>query len=250
MKRSAPATLRRTVRRTVGWRPKRLSDEPVDIGRLISPLRYDVFVRAQFFQFLDRHLDLYRADFRSFADAARQEPYFVWFEHVAMSRFRPWVAKDQQLLVENFDERIQRSYALWTAFRRAGLDPKYPVTLRTTEPGVRTDTGWQVSRRLHVGDGCHRVALLLASGERVLRPELYRIDRTPLRRLLDNTDVLVRALELDEASYARFLSLGYADEPQESLPALIEHVRERRPDELADLVHIVSAFQTRRAEAG
>lgn len=249
MKRSAPVTLGRTVRRTVGWRPKRSGGDAVELGALISPLRYDVLVRAQFFRFLDERLDQYETDFPAFALAARQEPYFVWFERVAMARFRPWVAADQKLLRGSFDERVRASYVLWTAFRRTGFDPRYPVTLRTADPTARTEQGARVERDLYVGDGCHRLALLLANDERVLPPELYRVDRSPLRRLLDNTAVLMPALGLDEQRYAEYLSMGYADEPRHDLASLCEDVQRHRPEQLTELLDLISRDRAALAQS-
>jgi hypothetical protein len=233
--------MRRTMRRLVSWRPPDQGVEPLDIGELVSPLRYDVVARAEFFRFLDAHLDLYHRDFANFSTQAREQPYFAWFERVAMARFRPWVTKDRMLLLEQYDERIRRSHTLWMSFQRTGFDPRRPVSVRRMNSETPTESGLRINRSFQVGDGCHRLALLLATDQRLLPPSLYRIERSPLRIALDNTAVLVRAPHhMDERSYARYLSLGYADREYDDLAALVHHVREHRPGSLDELRAVIA----------
>jgi hypothetical protein len=238
--RSALVSVRRSVRHVVSRRWTDAGAEPIDIGKLVSPLRYDVVTRVDFFRFLDANLDLYRRDFRRFSKLAREEPYFMWFERIALPRFRPQLArKDRALVLHHFDDRLRRSHALWVSFLRVGLDPRNPMTLRTPHPEARTESGLQIERRFHLGDGCHRLALLMATEERLLPPNVYRIDRRPQRVILDNTAVLVRALDLGEVRYARFLSLHYADQQHDDLDSLVRDVRNRRPSQLNELCSVI-----------
>ena len=193
MKRSASATARRTVRRAMTWRPKSAGRHDVDVASLISPLRYDVLVRAEFFTFLEQWGDRRPDDGDALVAAAGELPYATWFRSVAMARFRPWVLGDPVLLQQQFRERVLSALALWRSFRGRGFDPTHPVTLRWTAGPLRTDTGLMIDRRLHVGDGGHRLALLLSAGL-PLSADLYRVDRRPQRTLIDNTAVLVPAL--------------------------------------------------------
>jgi hypothetical protein len=238
--RSALISVRRSVRQAVSRPWKDTGVEPIDIGRLVSPLRYDVMTRVDFFRFLDTNLDLYRRNFTRFSKLAREEPYFAWFERVALPRFRPRLArKDRALVLHHYDERLHRSHALWMSFLKVGLDPRYPVTLRRAHPGARTENGLQIDRLYHLGDGCHRLAMLLVSGERLLPPDVYRIDRRPQRVILDNTAVLVPALDLDEERYAGFLSLHYADRQHSDLHSLSRDVRDQRPTQLNELCSVI-----------
>ena len=236
VKRSPVATIRRTARRAATWRPKVTGAEPVDIAYLISPLRYDVAVRAQFFEFLSSRPE---GDSASLVAAAREQPYFAWFEKVAMARFRPWVLADRQVFLSQFAERVTSAAALWRSFQDNGYDAEFPVTLRRTARPGTTDTGAVIGPRLHVGDGGHRLALLLASGQQ-LEPWMYRVDRRQ-RPLVDNTAVLVRALALPEPDYARFLSRGYLDEELASVPAIRAAVQRQRPERLAELDSVLAA---------
>ena len=205
MKRSARATATRTIRRALTWQPKRQGDGPLEVAQLISPLRYDVLVRAQFFEFLTHRPAGETAD-RLVADAW-EEPYAVWFREVAMARFRPWVLKDPVALRSNFAERVLASRDLLKSFDTNGFDARTPVTLRMTTGVQATDTGARMSRTVHVGDGGHRLALLLQSGS-ALQPHMYRLDPRPVP-LIDNTAVLLGPLGLSDAQYCAFVEAGY-----------------------------------------
>lgn len=208
MKRSATATVRRTVRRAVTWRPKTRPDEPVDIDQLISPLRYDVLVRAQVFDLVTAMGEAAYTDTDELVAAARESSYWVWFRDVAMARFRPWVLKDPEVLEQQFRERVESAAVLHRSFRARGFDPAHPVTLRGCHAAVATDSGLRVNRRLHVGDGGHRTALLLSAGQQ-LHPGMYRVDWRPMPQLIDNTAVLLPALGVEPAAYISFLARGY-----------------------------------------
>jgi hypothetical protein len=255
MKRSARATLHRTGRRALTWRPKVAGAEPVNIKSLISPLRYDVVVRADFFGFLDDCLSEGAHRPEDVASAAGAHAYFVWFERVAMERFRPWVLADQGLLHQQFTERVASSMSLWSSFRQNGFDLRHPVTLRSASGAKAADSGAVVDRRLHVGDGGHRLALLLASGAEELKPGMYRVDPRPLGELIDNTAVLLPAIPLSVDEYVRFIANGYAgpDAPasveSSGVEGLLDHVRQHRPDLLGELERLLEVHRVPSAPA-
>lgn len=237
MKRSPMGTMRRTVRRTMTWRPKQDGDQQLDIERLISPLRYDVLVRAQFLQFVSaRPAD---EDPEVLVRAALDHPYRVWFEKVAMARFRPWVLADPALLRSQYAERVTTARELWWSFQGRGFDSRYPVTLRTTTGPRTSDSGATITRRIHVGDGGHRLAMLLAGGHR-LEPPMYRLDPRPMP-VIDNTATLAPALGLSAEDYLRFVSRGYAQREFTDLQALREHVAEHAADQLPELDSVLRA---------
>jgi hypothetical protein len=235
------ATARRTVRRATTWRPKTVGRQDVDIAWLISPLRYDVLVRAQLFSFFAHRPDVDPDELderEALVADARRLPYATWFRSVAMARFRPWVLDDPVVAEQQFRERVLSALALWRSFRDRGFDPHHPITLRATDGPRRTDSGLTVDRRLHVGDGGHRLALLLSAGQ-PLSAALYRVDHRPQRTLIDNTAVLVPALGLDDKEYVRFVSRGYAPTEYTDASLLLHDVRvadSRRADELASVL--------------
>ena len=176
MKRSLAATGRRTVRRAVTWRPKEKGSVPLDIAALISPLRYDVRVRADLFAMLStREPD---EPLEALLPQVRDSPYAVWFRKVAMIRFRPWVLGDEALFDDQLAERVRTARALYWSFRERGFDPGSPVVLRRTRSATQSDTGALIRPRIHVGDGGHRLALLLQSGG-VAGPGTYLVDPRP-----------------------------------------------------------------------
>ncbi|HET7172707.1 MAG TPA: hypothetical protein VFI30_00325 [Nocardioidaceae bacterium] len=243
MRRSPIPTARRTVRRAATWRPKRAGAEPIDIAWLISPLRYDVAIRAQFFEFAAARPD---QDPAAWLPALREHPYRVWFEKVAMARFRPWVLRDPALLERQFAERVATAAALWRSYRATGFDQRYPVTLRGTSGPRVSDSGATLDRAVHVGDGGHRLAMLLADGAS-LAPWMYRVDPRPMP-LIDNTAVLTDALAVDPAVYAAFLAPGYGEEADD-IAVLRERVAARRPGRLAELDSVLRAHHRTPPEA-
>ncbi len=237
MKRSAAATLHRTARRGLTWRPKSLGREVVDITALISPLRYDVIVRSEFYGFLEENEDL---PTDQLMEAARHEPYRVWFEQVAVPRFRPWAQLSPAVFEEHFDERVQRSLAMLRSFRASGFDKRRPVTLRWVRGVPRTDRGVEVSARLHVGDGGHRLALLLRDGG-VLHPGQFRIDPRHQPTVIDNTAILASALQLPESTYARFVSRGFCDQTFDTVAGLHFHLGKAHPSRVTELEEMLQA---------
>jgi hypothetical protein len=232
------ATARRTVRRATTWRPKTSPDASVDIRALISPLRYDVLVRAQLFDLVRAHTQSGGSSEDELVAQARSSAYFTWFEQVAMARFRPWVLEDPALLESQFRERVVSAAALFRSFTEGGFDPAHPVTLRGTKATLASDSGLEIAKTLHVGDGGHRLALLLSAGL-PLTAGTYRVDLRPMPHLIDNTAVLVAALDLSEAAYVSFVAPGYgvaAESAGPTLAGLLEQVRSRdgvRAEELA-----------------
>lgn len=237
MKRSVVATVHRAARRGLTWRPKQLGAEPIDIARLISPLRYDVVVRAQFYAFLESHEHLPE---RALTEAARQEPYRVWFERVAMPRFRPWAAARPVDLEEGFDERVLRSLQMLRAFRATGFDERRPITLRWVRGVARTDSGIVVSSHLHLGDGGHRLALLLRSGG-TLHPGQFRVDPRRQPAVLDNTVILARELALPEDAYTRFVGRAFTDQGFDTVAGLQSHLARTDPKRVSELQRVLLA---------
>ncbi len=244
MKRSIAATGRRTVRRAVTWRPKQAGREPIDIAALVSPLRYDVRVRADFFDLVSsRPQDEPLADLMA---VARSSMYAAWFERVAMARFRPWVLGDPALLEEQLAERVESARALYWSFRDRGFDTSSPVVLRRTTSPTRSDSGALIRPRLHVGDGGHRLALLLQSGG-VADPSTYLVDPRPAP-VIDNTVRLFDAADAESPVYLGFVADGYLDPARAEVSSaadLVDVVLEVRGPEVAAEVRGVLAAHRR-----
>ena len=53
------------------------------LDELVSPLRYDVVVRQQFFAFLDANAELLD-EFSDLVIEARGQPYYVWYRDIVI----------------------------------------------------------------------------------------------------------------------------------------------------------------------
>ena len=159
------------------WRYER-PREPVPIWSLVAPLRYDILIRRSFFERLAAERALYERDFDAFARAAREHPYFVWFRHVMCPSWQPEVLRDEASFDAAWRARLRAAARLADSFAEHGFDERRPITLWA---GVRVlpavPTGRRVDRDLFAGDGCHRLALLLASGHDHLLPGQARVRR-------------------------------------------------------------------------
>lgn len=237
MSRSMVATARRTVRRVLTWRPKHEGTETLDVGRLISPFRYDVVVRAQLFDAVAQRPDGQSID--EFVRSVADHPYGVWFREVELRRFFPWMLHDSSAVMAAYTARVSRAVNTFESFQERGFDPSQPIMLRRLSRPTASDSGVLVPRVLHLGDGGHRLALLYRSGS-ALEPWMYRIDTRP-NKVIDNTAILVTGLGLGESAYAAFLSLSFVGGACESLPALRAEVARACPKRLAELDALTTA---------
>jgi hypothetical protein len=237
----SPTGLRRAVSRRVPWRGAVPGTDDVPIGPLVSPLRYDVLVRARFFDFLGERTDLAASDPTELVRQAARTPYRTWFERVAMARFRPRLVEDPARLDAAFGVRVLGAARLLGSFRSSGYDRRHPIVLRVGTARTRHAEGKPVIRDLYVGDGCHRLALLMSAGWRVLPAGLHRIDGAPLQVVPDNTARLLAVLGVTQEDYASFLSLGYSGQRHTSVASLLAEVAQSRPDQLEELRAVVAA---------
>lgn len=227
------------VRAAVDRRACRDATEPLDLDQLVSPLRYDIMVRAEYFDFLVERLDLYDGDFDRYVVEATTTRYFTWFSKVALTRFHPRHAADPADVLAAFRERLHRSTRLLRSFAAEGFDTRYPISVRTAVPRARTGTGKLVERSYYPGDGCHRLALLVRAGQRTLPPSHYRIRRTPVRVVIDNTHALISEMRLAPEEYYRFLSRGYADQIFSEASSLLGYVAAYAPNRLDELSQVI-----------
>jgi hypothetical protein len=234
----------RALRRLSTMRRTRPGRERIEILRLISPLRYDVLIRAQFLEEL-RLRDI-RQPLTVLPEFAVDHPYFTWFKHVESARFFPELLDDPERLLRRYLARVGRAVATLRSYERSGFDLRHPVTVSVTPGGAATESGTEVSSTFHIKDGCHRLALLLISG-RQLEPEMYRSSRRH-GRLLDNTALLLRHMDIPDGDYARFLSRGFVPREYSSLTDLRCAVTTESPSRLSEFDQIVGAHDRARLD--
>ena len=215
-------------------------DKPVAIDRLISPLRYDVLVRLDYFFFLEDHRGLFESDFEAFTARAREQPYYIWFREIVFPRLIS--SRPRADLEPEFRKRLRKASRLFEGFRRRGFDPRFPITVRYA--GIGLSNGQNGSERYHLVDGCHRLALLLAAGHTMLTVDMCRVRLDPVVTPLDNTAVLLSRLQVTSSEYFSFLSRGYAQRECRDKASLLAHVRRTTPSRLAELESIIARHES------
>ena len=211
---------------------------PIRIDSLISPLRYDVIVRKEYFEFFREHRSIFERNFSEYVAMAHETSYYRWFCDIACKRFSPELLDDDDALQNAFQTRIQNSAVLHDSYSQRGFDVRRPIILRAGKVTLPADSGKRIIRSVYTGGGCHRIALLLLDGMTELPPEYVRVRLFREYSPLDNTFRLISSLRLPLPNYYRFLSLGYADrrfDTKEELRSYIERTAPRRLSEL-DLV--------------
>jgi O-antigen/teichoic acid export membrane protein len=235
---ASAAALHRTVS-TRYWRP----DAPVPIRTLMSPLRADILVRADFFDFLDRTYRGRPLDVAEIVERARSLTYHEWFRTVAATHVGDSVSAESDL-DRAFARRVERSVWLYQTFRERGFDDRRPV-LVSWSPDVRTREGKILGPRYQPIDGCHRIALLWRTGVESLTPRQCWVCAGS-EYAIDNTIHLLPRLRITPADYARFLSLGFVDREVSDLRELLAIVRTRDGEEAAARLAGVIAADGRR----
>jgi hypothetical protein len=182
----------------------------VAIAPLISPLRYDVIIRARHFDFHSEHRDLYVTDREAYVALAQATPYYTWFVHIVCPAYFPEVLGRPDAVTAAFAERLDMAAALLESFETKGFDASSPILLRAGTADTHTATSGKLIAGSHfAGDGCHRLALLWRSGRQQLEPSefLLRVDSKLVPK--DHTARLLEVLSLDDEEYFSFLSLRY-----------------------------------------
>jgi hypothetical protein len=215
--------------------------EVIPIDHLVSPLRYDIVVREQYFAVLREQRALAEEDFEAFMELSRQQPYFTWFTRVVVpSGNHPEMVHDGERINAAFERRVRRSLELHDAFESMGYDRRRPIILRTGHQIAPTSTGKRLARRTYAGDGCHRLAWLRMAGVEVLEPGMYRVHDSPVFTPRDETALLLSAMAIGPRDYFSFLSLSYADRELSSGEALLDHVRSIDPDRLPEIREVMA----------
>jgi O-antigen/teichoic acid export membrane protein len=205
------------------------------LDELVSPLRYDVVIRQQFFAFLDANAELIE-EFNDLVFEAKSHPYYVWFRDVMIGK-RTKKLKGRTL-DEGFADQIERVLAIRARFNPA--DEHWgELLLRELPPGTTTNTGKVIGPRFVPVDGCHRLALLRHHGRKVLPAGTYQLvaDKQAPK---DNTAILIPKLRLTEQDYLTFLATGFDQDSPTSLHELVAGVALTHPDRVQELESVMS----------
>lgn len=212
----------------------------IDIGRLICPLRYDLWVRIEFVRLLRDEWTLYSDDLPGFLDRPQSRAYYVWFKEVRCALYHPQIYRNEERVESEFVTRVQETAALWKSIERNGYDRSTPIRLGSGR-SIRSVNGKTINATYFAGDGCHRMSCLYVTGQTRLEPEDYEVQVRREFEPLDITATLVQRLPLDRASYLRFLSRFYCDGLQlDSADRILRQVASEKPDLLAELESVLA----------
>ncbi len=217
-------------------------NSPILIDELISPLRYDIIIRYDFFTFLRKNMDVYNHEFEKFLSEVKSTEYFVWYQE---RRHHGYLKNNAAKLHRDFELRVRKSASLYLAFEKDGFDSRFPITLRRGLKILPSTSGIRLDGPIFAGDGCHRIALLRLAGQKFLYQNQYRIQKTLFFIPADNTDILVKRLSMSKARYLDFLSLWMGQRQgmdEESLLRCAEQFDRRKRDALVQLVQRYSAI--------
>ncbi|HEX6106963.1 MAG TPA: hypothetical protein VFZ26_15350 [Gemmatimonadales bacterium] len=212
---------------------------PIDIERLACPLRYDVWVRAEFIHLLRSAWGAYEADLGGFLERPQARAYFTWYREVAVKRFHPTIYPHHQLVWRRFLGRVRETARLWRSISEDGYDASKPIRLASGR-AIRNVNGKRVASTLFAGDGCHRIACLSLIGQTRLEPGQYEVEVRRRYQPLDNTAILCRELPLDRPAYLRFLSRFYCGAAEDSLAEIRRRVAAERPGLLPELESVLA----------
>lgn len=227
-----------SVRRHTLSRRAPLGDVDLPVHELVSPLRLDVLVRVEMFRTIQEHPGATNDELLTLV---RGGDYETWFRSVAMTRYEPGIAADDRRFEAEFAARVSRTIDLWRSFTAHGFDDRFPITLRRPGPRTRLPTGKPVEREHYLGDGCHRIAMMVASGSRVVPAGRYRVEPVAVPEVLDNTALLLPLLRLSEERYAQFIAWGYDVPAAKTVVDVLDSIRQRAPGRLSEATAVIAA---------
>jgi hypothetical protein len=231
------ARVRRSRRQVV---PGRKIAQPVSIGRLMCPLRYDLHVRIEFIRLVRDQWTLYANDLAGFLECPQSKAYYVWFKEVACARYQRQIYADDRSLQSAFLGRVHETARLWKSITSNGYDLSTPVRLQSGR-SIRAVHGKRIKSAYFAGDGCHRLSCLYLMGHDRLEPEQYEVEFARTYRPLDNTAILIKKLPLNRTEYLHFISRFYCDGKElDSVEEIRHHVASHSPTLLPELESVLA----------
>jgi hypothetical protein len=219
----------------------------IEIASIVSPLRYDVLVRSDFFAFYAAQRELYHCDFETFVKLAKKEPYYIWYIESEAVRCLPHLRGNTERLDRHFVHRLKKTAALYESVMQEGYTPEFPIILKTAEhllpptaSKLAPPTGKLISGRYFMADGCHRLALLMALGYTVLPANYFRVKCFRRFSPFDSTSMLAQTLPIEPAAYFAFLSSRYCSPHRfEDKESFLEYIRQHKPELLPEVISVI-----------
>jgi O-antigen/teichoic acid export membrane protein len=217
------------------------------IAALISPLRLDVVIRADFFKLIEAHGDLWRTDRRAFMELAYQHDYWIWYRDIASQL--GMTSRHGALQKRGFERRVERSVTMLQQFATEGYDTRRPISLWRVAEVRPTATGKLLRRSVFMGDGCHRLALLHNAGVEYLAPDMVQWRSIGTFAPRDNTHDLLQRTDMSEQRLLAFLASGYGVEvgPSDTLQTVLDRLPPDEAEEFAAVAALDLAALRRKS---
>lgn len=179
------------------WLPDAEDTSDLEIWPLVYPLRYDILIRKTFFDFYAEQRRLFEEDFPAFMTKVKYHQYYEWFRNVLVVRYEPHLLNNATALEGAFKERVLAAVRLYDSIESMGFDKSRPIVPYTGNIIMPADTGRVTGEMLYAGDGCHRLACLMAMGYKRLPRSYVRIKCFKRFIPLDNTRLLSSSIDVD-----------------------------------------------------
>lgn len=172
-------------------------DAAIDINSLVFPLRYDIMIRKEFFEYYAENQSVYKSKPSVFFEAVREHPYYHWFREVLATRYAPHLRDDPAAMQQEFSKRVAASAAVYDSIINKGFDNSSPIVPYTAEHILPADSGRETGAKYYMGDGCHRLACLMSLGYQTLPRDYVRVKWFKRLTPLDNSALLARSISVD-----------------------------------------------------
>ncbi len=181
------------------WRWQELTkiDVAIDIHSLVFPLRYDIMIRKEFFEYYAENRSVYISKPSVFFEAMQGHPYYQWFSKVLATRYEPHLHDDPAAMQREFSKRVAASAAIYDSIINNGFDKSSPIVPHTAKHILPAESGRETGAKYYMGDGCHRLACLMSLGYQTLPHDYVRVKCFKRLTPLDNTALLARSISVN-----------------------------------------------------
>lgn len=220
-----------------------VSRPALPVAELIYPLHYCLLVRRRFLEYYDSHRELYRRDPEQFLRAIRSSDFAF---HVWRLRYRKpawWPYLHSREADRRLAYRVRRFVSLLEEIRSSGFDQGQAIQIRCPDGPIRTREGKEFTRPFLLGDGGHRLAVLLHLGYQELPARFWVPVGDGPGEVPDSTYRYLQAGRVSEEEYQRFVLYGCGEPDAADLEALFRRrfrrgsLAEGDPVRLAELAN-------------
>ena len=211
----------------------------IDIESLICPLRYDIRVRINFYNYYEQNRKLYENDLNSFLEGSPARAYYKWYKEDNLRLYRPKIYHQENRVNSYFLKKVKNAVKLFESIKQKGYDTTFPIRLKTGKTIIHENKK-KLCATYYAGDGCHRLACLYCLGFKYLPKSHYIVTLRKKCIPNDSTHYLIRKIPLSTEEYFRFISSYYCEGREFiNLQDIIDYLNLRRPDKLDEVLSVI-----------